>query len=32
MEKDKIKNTGEFVIEQMKAHFNERANKVNDNN
>jgi len=31
MEKEKIGNTCEFVIEQMKAHFSDRAQKVDEN-
>ena len=30
MEKEKIGNTCEFVIEQMKTHFAERAQKVDE--
>lgn len=30
MEKEKVGNTCEFVIEQMKAHFTERAQKVDE--
>jgi len=28
MEKEKVSNTREFVIEQMKAHFTERSAKI----
>lgn len=31
MEKEKIINTSEFVIEQMKAHFADRTEKINEN-
>lgn len=31
MEKEKIGNTSEFVVEQMKAHFAEKAQKIDEN-
>ena len=31
MEKEKIGNTSEFVVEQMKAHFSEKAQKIDEN-
>lgn len=31
MEKEKIANTAEFVVEQMKAHFAEKSQKVDEN-
>lgn len=30
MEKDKVGNSAEFVIEQMKVHFNDRSTKIDD--
>lgn len=30
MEKDKVGNSADFVIEQMKVHFNERSGKIED--
>jgi len=30
MERDKIANSGEFVIEQMRVHFNERTTRAED--
>lgn len=29
MEKEKVVNSSEFVVEQMKAHFEERSNQIN---
>ena len=31
MEKEKIGNTSEFVVEQMKAHFAEKSQKIDEN-
>jgi hypothetical protein len=31
MEKEKIGNTSEFVVEQMKAHFADKAQKLDEN-
>lgn len=31
MEKEKIGNTSEFVVEQMKAHYADKAQKIDEN-